>query len=67
MGRTANEREGGVKMAEWENVKFISSHKYIKNTSTNGTSLTEHLLDISGKLWTTKRTRRKKAPCNQVG
>ena len=54
-------------MAEWENVKFISSHKYIKNTSTNGTSLTEHLLDISGKLWTTKRTRRKKAPCNQVG
>jgi len=54
-------------MAEWENVKFISSHNYIKNTPTNETILTEHLLDISGKLWTTKRARKKKSPCNQVG
>lgn len=46
-------------MAEWENVKFISSHNYIKNTPTNETILTEHLLDISGKLWTTKRARKK--------
>ena len=37
-------------------MKFISPHKYIKNTSANGTILTEHLLNISRRLQTPKRT-----------
>ena len=34
-----------------------SPHKYIKNTSTNGTILIEHLLNIGERPWTPKRTR----------
>ena len=44
-------------MAEYEDVEFVSPHKYIKNTSTNGTILTEHLLNISGRIRIPKRTR----------
>lgn len=36
-----------VKLAEQEDAEFISSHKHIKNMSTNKTILTEHLLNIS--------------------
>ena len=45
-------------MAEQEDAEFISPHKYIKNTSTNGTVLTEHLQNISRRLQTPKRTRK---------
>ena len=41
-------------MVEWEDVEFASPHKYIQNTSTNGTILTEHLLDTSRGPWTLK-------------
>ena len=30
-------------------MEFVSPHKYIKNTSTSGIVLTEHLLNISGR------------------
>ena len=39
-------------------MEFTSSHKYIKNTSTDGTILTEHLLNISRGPWTSKRSRK---------
>ena len=45
-------------MAEQEDGKFVAPHKYIKNTSTNRTVLSEHLLNISGRLQTSKRTRK---------
>ena len=45
-------------MAEQEDVEFASPHKYIKNTSTNGTVLTEHLLNTSGGSWTPIWTRK---------
>ena len=32
-------------MAEEKEMELTSSHKYIKNTTTFGTSLTEYLLD----------------------
>ena len=38
-------------------MKFASPHKYIKNTSTNGRTLTEHMLNSSGRPQTPKRTR----------
>ena len=38
-------------------MEFTSSHKYIKNTSTNGTILTENLLNTNRGPWTPKRTR----------
>ena len=38
-------------------MEFITLKKYIKNTSTNETILIEHLLNISGRLQTPKRTR----------
>ena len=39
-------------------MEFTSPHKYIKNTSTNETILTEHLLNTSGEPQTPKRTRK---------
>jgi len=50
--------EGGVKMVEMEDEEFASSHKYIKNIPTNGTTVTEHLLKISGKPQAPKGTRK---------
>ena len=47
-----------------EDVEFVALHKYIKNTSTNGTILKEYLLNISRRLQTHKRTR--KITLNQV-
>ena len=41
---------------EWEDVEFISPHERTKNTSKNGTVLTEHLLNTSRGPWTPKRT-----------
>ena len=45
-------------MAEKEDAEFASPHKYIKNTPTNGTILTEHLLNTSRRPRTSKRTRK---------
>ena len=42
-----------------------SPHRYIKNTSTCGTTLTEHLLNADRRPQTSKRAR--KSPCNWVG
>ena len=53
-----NNFKGEVKMAEQEDPELVSPYNYIKNTSTNGTILTEHLLNISGRLWTCKRIRK---------
>ena len=39
-------------------MEFTSPHKYIKNTSTNGTILTEHLLNTSRRPQTPKRTKK---------
>ena len=39
-----------------EDVEFISPHKRIKNTSTNGTILTEDQLNISLGPWALGRT-----------
>lgn len=50
--------EGGVKMVEVENEEFASSHKYIKNIPTNGTTVTEHLLKISRKPQAPKGSRK---------
>ena len=47
-------------MMEQEDVEFVTSHKYIKNSSTNGTVPTEHLLNISGRLQTPKRIKEKR-------
>ena len=41
-----------------KNVELPSSHKYIKNTSTNGTILTEHLLNTGRRPQTPERTRK---------
>ena len=49
---------------EWQDVEFNFPHKCIKNTSTNGTIITENLLNISRGPWTSKKTR--KIPHNQV-
>ena len=43
---------------EYEDVEFISPHKRIKNTSTNGTILTGHWLNTNRGPWTHKRTRK---------
>ena len=45
-------------MAAAKNVELTSSHKYIKNTSTNGTILTEHLLNTGRRPQTPERTRK---------
>ena len=45
-------------MVEMEDEEFASSHKYIKNIPTNGTTVTEHLLKISGKPQAPKGTRK---------
>ena len=45
-------------MVEMEDEEFASSHKYIKNIPANGTTVTEHLLKISGKPQAPKRTRK---------
>lgn len=50
--------EGGIKMVELEDEEFASSHKYIKNIPTNGTTVTKHLLKISGKPQAPKGTRK---------
>ena len=47
-------------------MEFISPHKCIKNTSTKETVLTEHLLNISGRLWTPKK-KQENYPHNKVG
>lgn len=39
-------------MAEQENTEFISPHKYIKNTTTNGTVLTQYPQKASRGPWT---------------
>ena len=39
-------------------MEFTSLHKYIKNTSTSGTNLTEYLLNTIGGPWTPSRTRK---------
>ena len=49
---------GGVKMTESKDVEFASPHKNTKNTSANGTVLTEHLLNTSRRPWTPKRRRK---------
>ena len=43
-------------MVEQKDMKFVAPDKCVKNTSTNGTVLTEHLLNVRGRLWTPKRT-----------
>ena len=49
----------GWEESKWkENMELVPPHRYIKNTSTNGTVLTEQLLNISGRLWKLKRTRK---------
>ena len=45
-------------MVEQKDVEFIPPHKYIKNTSTNGTILIEHLLNICRSLQTLKKMRK---------
>ena len=52
-------------MAEQQDVTLPFSHKYIKNTSTCGTILTEYLLNTARTPQTAERAR--KSPCNQVG
>lgn len=37
---------GEIKMVESKRMELTSSHKYIKNTFTCGTTLTEYLLNI---------------------
>ena len=39
-------------------MEFTSLHKYIKNISKNGTILTKHLFNTSGRLCTSKRIRK---------
>ena len=39
-------------------MKFVAPDKCVKNTSTNGTVLTEHLLNISRRLRTSIKTRK---------
>ena len=46
-------------------MEHTSSHKYIKNISTFGTILTEHLLNPGRRPQTTESAR--KSPHNQVG
>ena len=43
-------------MVEQKGTKFVAPDKCVKNTPTNETVLTEHLLNVSGRLWTPKRT-----------
>ena len=50
--------EAPIKMAEWKDVELTPSHKYIKNTLTNDTVLTEHLLNTSRRPQTPERTRK---------
>ena len=56
-GERQRERERELAEVQ-QDVEFISSHKRIKNTSKNGTILTEHLLNTSRGLRTPKRTRK---------
>ena len=44
---------------------LLTSHKYIKNTSTSGKILTKYLLHIGRRSQTSERAR--KSPSNQVG
>ena len=43
----------------------LPPHKYIKNTSTCGTTLTEHLLNAGRRRQTSQKAR--KSPCTWVG
>lgn len=45
-------------MVDQEDVELVSPQKCIKNTFTNGTVLTEPLLNICGRHWTPKRIRK---------
>ena len=51
-------------MAEEKDVEFISSHKYMKNTSTCGTIFTEYLLN-AGRDLIIPKLQEKKSPHNQ--
>ena len=57
-------KEREIKMAEQKDMVVTSSHKYMKNTLTCGTILTEYLLNVGGRSHTTKTT---PSPHNQVG
>ena len=57
--------EGGFNMMEKQDMELISSHKFIKNTSTSGMIYTEHLVNASRRPQTSKRTR--KPPHDQAG
>ena len=46
-------------------MELTSSHKYIQNSSTCGTTLTEHLLNTGRRPQISERAR--KSPCNRVG
>ena len=56
---------GGVKMTESKDAECASPHKYTKNTSANGTVLTEHLLNTREDLGHLKGE--EKSPYSQVG
>ena len=45
--------------------KMVSPHKYIRDTSTDRTILTDHLLNTSGRLWRAERVR--KIPLQPLG
>ena len=47
-------------------MEFVSPHKYIKNTSTNGTILKEHLLNISERLQTPKKIGKIPSPLGRM-
>ena len=49
--------KGQIKMVEQKDVELTSSHKYIKNTSTRRTILTEYLLN-AGRSHKAKITRK---------
>lgn len=47
-------------------MKLTSSHKYVKNTSTCGTILSEYLLNTGRRLHTSERTRKSPHKHNRV-
>lgn len=52
----------------WQNrriTKMVPPHKYIRDTSTDQTILTDHLLNTSGRLWRAERVR--KIPLQPLG
>lgn len=49
-------RQYPIKMVGQKDMELASSHKYMKNASTNGTILTAHLLNTSRRPQTPERT-----------